>query len=65
MLVELAEPHGAGVSGTGMVADLVGRTISPAVPWSTLDPSLHGQASPRSQVSEALPRFATTVDLNA
>ena len=65
MVSELAEPHGAGVSGTGMVADLVGRSNSPAVPWSTLNPSLHGQAPQRSQVSEALPGFATTVDFNA
>ena len=64
MLVELAEPHGAGVSGTRMVADLDGRSISPAVPWSTLNPSLHGQAPQRSQESEALPYFATIVDLN-
>ena len=65
MLVELAEPHGAGVSGTRMVADLDGRSISPAVPWRTLNPSLHGQAPQRSQASEALPYFATIVDLNA
>ena len=65
MLVELAEPHGAGGSGTRMVADLVEGIISPAVPWSTLNPSLHGQAPQRSQASEALPYFATIVDLNA
>ena len=65
MLVELTEPHGAGVSGTGMVADLVGRSTSPGVPKSTLNPSLHAQAPQRSQASEALPYFATIVDLNA
>ena len=64
MISELAEPHGAGMSGAGMVADLVERSISPGVPKSTLNPSLQAQAPQRSQESERLPGFPSAVDLN-